>query len=696
MSLSFPAVAAPQDKAPADTAAQAANPLIAPWETPDAVPPYDRIRPEHYMPAFEEAFRQGNAAIAAIATSKDAPTFANSIEAMETATPLLDRVTAAFFTVAGADSTPAIQAIEEKVTPRLTRFASDIYLNPQLFARIDQVWKNRATLKLTPEQARLLEVVHLRFTRAGAALPDAERQRLAAIEEEMAGLRVRFSQNVLADQKAGDTLLSEAEVAGLPAAMRANAAARAKAAGKPGQYLIASTRSDVESFLALATDRAAREKIFTVFNMRGDNGDANDNNALITSLLRLRLEKAKLLGYSTHADYVLADTMAKTPAAATGLMMQVYEAARKKAGEEEADLLRLAKADGIERIAPWDWRFYAEKLRTERYAFDEARLKAYLPLEGMVAAVFDAASRLYDIRFTPRADVPPYAEGVQVWEVQSADGTQIGLFYADLFARDTKRPGAWMNEIRTQNGLTDETPIVVNNANFIRPAPGDRALLSFDDAETLFHEFGHALHGLLSRTRYPSLAGTSVYRDFVEFPSQLNEHWLSQPDLLARHAVNERGEPMPAELIEALLKAKTFNQGFLTTQQLSSALIDMQLHQQTGYAQDFSPRTFERQALTDLKLPEAVGMRHRLAHFTHLFDSGYDAGYYSYTWSEVLEADAFDAFTEAGSAWDKLTADRYRTEVLERGNSRDPAESYRQFRGRMPQADALLRNRGLQ
>ena len=677
-------------------AAPRANPLVAPWTANDGVPPFDRITPADYEPAFDQALAEGRAAYAKIANDRAAPTFANTLEAMEQATPLLDRVSAAFSTVSGADATPAIQAVEEKITPKLTQFTSDIYLDQKLFRRVDALFRQRATLGLTPEQARLLDVWHLRFTRAGAALAPEARSRMVAIEQEMAALRVKFSQNVLADQKAGDTLLDEAQVAGLTPAMKQAAADRARAAGQPGKYLVAATRPDVEAFLTLATDRAARQRVFTAFDMRGDHGDQRDNNAIIGSLVRLRLEKARLLGYPTHADYVLADSMAKTPAAATALLMQVYTAAKARAAQEEADLLLLARADGIDRLQPWDWRFYAEKVRQQRYAFDEAQLKQYLPHEGMVAALFEAMGRLYGVTFAPRADVPVYAPGVRVFEVREGDGRPVGLFYADWFARDTKRPGAWMNELRTQNGLTGARPIVVNNSNFSPPAAGGPATISYDDARTMFHEFGHAIHGLLSRTRYPGLAGTNVYRDFVEFPSQFDEHWIAEPDLLGKHAQNAAGEPMPPALIDALVRAQKFNQGFLTVQQLSSALVDMKLHQLSEVPADFDPRAYERKVLAELGVPHAVGMRHRLAHFTHLFDGGYDAGYYAYTWAEVLEADAFDAFRETGNDWDRATADRFRREILERGNSRDPADSYVAFRGRMPKADALLRNRGLE
>jgi len=687
MSVTAPVAAAP---------AIAANPLLVEWSQTNDLPPYDLIRPEHYEPAFAEGIRQAQTALDAISGNSAPPDFANTIEALERAEPLLDRVSATFFTVAGADSRPDIQQIEARITPELSRFSSSMLLDPKLFARVDAVWKQRDQLNLSPEQARLLEITHRRFVRAGAALPEAQRNRLAAIDTEVSQLQVEFSQNLLADQKAADAFLTKAEMSGLPPATITAAATKAVAAGKAGMYLISSSRSDVENFLTLADDRNARRKIFTAFNQRGDNGDARDNNALITRMLRLRLEKAKLLGYANHADYVLEDSMAKTPAAANELLTRVYTAARNRAIREEADLLVLAKADGLTKIEPWDWRYYSEKLRRDRYAFDANQLQQYLPLDGMVDALFESARRLFGLTFAPRADAPVYADGVRVWEVKKADGQQLGLFYADWFARDTKRPGAWMNALRPQNGLTGAKPIVVNNANFTPPAPGERATLTFDDAETLFHEFGHALHGLFSRTRYPSLAGTAVYRDFVEFPSQINEHWVSEPDILSKYARNADGDPLPPELLTNLLKARTFNQGYLTVQQLASALVDMKLHQQAEFPEDFSPRVFEQQTLLELQVPEAVGMRHRLAHFSHLFDGGYHAGYYAYTWAEVLEADAFDAFTEAGSAWDQPTATRYRAEILERGNSRDPAESWLAFRGREPLPDALLRNRGLE
>lgn len=676
-------------------AALAGNPLLETWNTPDGVPPYDRIETQHYLPAIEEGMRQARAELDAIANASEAPSFANTIEAMERSSQLLNRTLMLFFTISPSDGTPEIQEVEEDISPKLARFTSETHLNPRLFARVDRLYRDRQQLGLTPEQARLLEITHRDFLRDGAGLDAAGKQRLAAIDERLAAISVEFGKRILADQKAGDTWFTEAEMAGMPEDFRSSAAARAAAAGRPGAYLVTATRSDFESFLTLATNRAAREKLFRAFDDRGDRGDGNDTNDLITETVRLRLERAKLLGYRTHAEYALETSMAKTPAAAMELLEQVYAAGLRKARTEEAELQALATADGIDALAPWDWRYYAEKVRSQRYAFDENRLKPYLPLKGMLDGLKDTTERLFGLKMVERTDIPVWKPDVRTFDVFEADGRRVGLFYADWFTRDTKSPGAWMNEIRMQNGLTGETPQVVNNANFIAPAEGQRALLSFDDAETMFHEFGHALHGLLSATRYPTLSGTNVYRDFVEFPSQLYEHWVSDRAILAAHARNSADEPMPAELLDALMRARNFNQGYQTVQQLASALVDMELHQLEAIPADFDPRRFERETLAKYAVPTAVGMRHRLPHFAHIFNGGYSAGYYAYTWSEVLEADAFSKWEESGNVWDRGVADSYRREILMVGNSRPPEESYLAFRGRMPNADALLRYRGL-
>lgn len=673
-------------------AALPSNPLLREW--PGGVPPYDAIRPAHYRPAFAAALAAARADHGALITARSARTFFNTIEAMERSGQQLARVSAAFFTVVGADATPEVQAIEEAVMPDLTRFSNETSLDPALFARVDQLYRSRATLGLGPEQARLLEETHKRFVRAGAALAPAARARVAAINEEMAALGVQFGQKLLADQKASDVVLTEAEVAGLPADQKGAAATAAHNAGRSG-YLIPATRSAVEPFLTAATDRNARAKVFTAFDRRGANANANNTAAIIRRLVELRIERAKLMGVPSHADFALQDSMARTPQAATDLLMQVYRPALVRAREEERALLALAAADGIDRIEPWDWRFYAERERQRRFRLDQATVKQYFPLDGMVAALMDTAKRLYGIGFVARPDVPGYAEGVKVWEVQEADGVPIGLFYADWFARPTKRPGAWMGSLRDQSDLLGHRAIVVNNCNFTAPAPGERALISLDDAETLFHEFGHGLHGLFSKVRYPSLSGTAVSRDFVELPSQIHEHWVSQPEILRAHARNAAGEAIPEPMLTSLLETRTFNQGYLTVQQLSSAILDMRLHSLSALPAGFDAQAWEAAQLADLGVPRAVGMRHRLSHFSHIFDGGYSAGYYAYTWAEVLDADGFAAFEESGDVFDRALATKLRREILSRGNSRDPADSYIAFRGRMPDATALLRNRGL-
>lgn len=672
----------------------AANAIVAPSPLPDAAPPFNAIRAQDYQPAIEEGIRDMQAEIDRIAANPAAPTFANTLVPLEEAGALLTRATNMFFSIVSADGTDEIQQIETTVQPELTAFYSALYTNQKLFARVKALWDARATLALAPEDARLLEVYHTAFVRSGAALPESGRRRLTEIDVKLAELSTRFSQNLVKDQKASSVLLTREEVAGMPESFQKSAKEKARAAGKDG-YLVAATRSEFEPFLTLASNRSAREKVFRAFDNRGDNANDANNSAIIREETQLRLERAKLLGYDTYADYVLADSMAKTPAAALALLEKVYAAGLKRAHTEEQEFLQFAAKDGITRLQPWDWRYYAEKARRERFALDETRLKEYLPLDSMVDGLFDTTNRLFGLTFTERPDLPGWMPDVRVFEVRDRDGREIGLLYADWFTRDTKQPGAWMGDLRAQNGLTGARPIVTNNANFIRPADGGRALLSFDDTRTLFHEFGHALHGLLSQTHYPTLAGTDVYRDYVEFPSQIYEHWASEPEVLEKWAKNAKGEPMPKDLLDAFLAAQTFNQGYLTVQQLASALVDMKLHLLTAVPDDFDANAFERKVLADYKVPAAVGMRHRLAHFSHLFAGGYSAAYYAYTWAEVLDADGFDAFKEAGSVFDPATAARYRHEILETGNSRDPADSYRAFRGRDPQPDALLRYRGL-
>jgi peptidyl-dipeptidase Dcp len=690
------AVAAPLAGAgTVQAAATSANPLLADWKHPDGVPPYDLIRPEHYEPAFDAAIEAARGEYRLIAQSSAPATFENTIEAAERAGNLLGRVSRVFFNVASADATPAVQKVQTAVAPKLARFSNETYLDQALFARVQEVWRARGKLNLSPEQMRLVEEAQKDFIRAGAALAPAARARVAAINEELARLGVEFGQRLLADQRASTVFLSADEVEGLPADQRNGAAAAATAAGRSGQFMFGATRSTAEPFLTAAPNRRAREKVWRAFVMRGDNGNANDNNAIIAQLLALRLERANLLGARHHAAFTLEETMAKTPEAATDLLMQVFVPGLARAKEEMSDIAAKAARDGVTTVEPWDWRYYAEQVRKERFALDEAALKQYMPLDGMVAAMFETTKRLFGLTMHERRDVPVYAPGVRVWEVREADGRKVGLFYADWFARSTKRPGAWMNSLRVQSDLYGDLPIVVNNQNLPQAAPGEWVVISVNEARTLFHEFGHALHGLLSKVRYPSLSGTSVSRDFVEFPAQLYEHWVTQPDVLRAHARNAQGQPMPETMLQALLRAGTFNQGFLTVQQLSSAILDMRIHSLTSIPKGFDPRAWEASQLQQLGVPAAIGMRHRLAHFSHIFDGGYSAAYYAYTWSEAMDADGFDAFLESGNIYDRKVADRLRREVMERGNSRDPVESYVAFRGRLPNAKALLRNRGL-
>ena len=692
------ALAAPTMTALAQTAVAApaaTNPLLGDWITdPQGVPPYGMIKAADYQPALDSALAEARRELSAITRVRSAPTFANTIEALERTGLRYQAISAAFFNVASADATPEIQAAEEPISAMLTDFSNAMMLDPALFARVDAVYRQRASLDLSPEQTRLLEETHRRFVRAGAALAPEQRERVAQINAEMSKLGVAFGQKLLADQKASSVILTEAEMAGIPAGAKAAAAKAAEDAGRQG-YLITATRSAVEPFLTTATNRAAREKVFKAFDNRGANANDNNTAAIIRRMLELRIERAQLMGAKTHADFVLEDSMAKTPDGAMDLLMQIYAPARERARQEQAALEKLAAADGVTKLEAWDWRFYAEKERARRYNLDEAQLKQYFPLDGMVAALMETTGRLYGIKFVERPDLPVYAPGVKAWEVREADGTVVGLFFADWFARPTKRPGAWMNSLRDQSALLGYKAVVVNNCNFTSPAPGERATISLDDAETLFHEFGHALHGLFSQVRYPSLSGTAVSRDFVELPSQIHEHWISEPSIQRAHAKNAAGEPIPEAMLASLLEARTFNQGFVTVQQISSAILDMRLHQMTSVPADFDAVAWEKAQLTALGVLEAVGMRHRLPHFSHIFDGGYSAGYYAYSWAEAMDADGFEAFKESGDLFNPVLAAKLRREVLARGNTRDPAESYIAFRGRLPNADALLENRGL-
>lgn len=681
------------------------NPLLRPWHAAHELPPFELIAPEHFPAAFEAGMAADRAEVDAITAPPEPPTFANTIAALERSGRLLDRVSGVFFNLTGAHTNEALKAIERDIAPVLARHGNAIYLDDDLFRRIDDLASRADALGLDDEERRVLDRYHRVFRRQGAGLPQATRDRLAALGEELAVLGTRFGQNVLADEQAYTLHLASADdLAGLPDFLVAAAREAAIERGLDG-HVITLSRSSIEPFLQYSTRRDLRARAFEAWTSRGAGGGDTDNRDVASQIVALRAERARLLGFSSFAHFRLDDSMAKTPEAARGLLRQVWTPAKALAERERGDLQALADRDGagIE-IAPHDWRFYAERVRQERFDLDAAALKPYLTLNAMIAAAFDCASRLFGLAFRERPDLPRYHPDVRAWEVTGADGRLVGLFYGDYYARASKRSGAWMSAFRRQRKLDGEVrPTIVNVMNFAKgaDAPGANAvptLLSFDDARTLFHEFGHALHGLLSDVTYPMIAGTSVARDFVEFPSQIYEHWLEQPAILARFARHYRtGEPMPAALIERVLASRKFNQGFATVEYVASATVDLDLHMLAeAEAAAVDIEAFERASLAALGMPEALVMRHRTPHFTHVFaGDGYSSAYYSYMWSEVLDADGFAAFEEAGDPFDPATARRLHDYVYAAGDRREPADAYRAFRGRMPTPDALLRQRGL-
>ena len=675
------------------------NPLLAPWTGPFEAPPFGAVRAEHYRPAFDEALARNKAEIDTIVSNSEAPSFGNTIEAMERSGEALDRVASVFFNLTGTDTTDELEAIEMAVAPVLSRHSSAIYLDAKLFARIDDLWRRRGDLGLTPEQARVLERYHVRFTRAGGALAPEAKARLAAINERLATLGTQFSQNLLADEKGWEMVLDHPDdLIGLPQALVDAAAGAAEARGHAGKHVITLSRSSVEPFLQFSARRDLRERAFQAWSMRGENGGATDNRAIAAETVALRAEKARLLGYESFAAYRLEDTMAKTPARARELLHSVWEPAKARAAREEHELQALAAAGGSNHaVEPWDWRYLQEKRRVAEFALDEGEIKPYFQLEKMIEAAFFAATRLFGVTFTPRPDVPLYHPDARAWEVKDAAGDTVALFIGDYFARPSKRSGAWMSGFRDQKKLDGVVrPIVVNVMNFAKAPKGEASLLSFDDARTLFHEFGHGLHGMLSDVTYPTLSGTSVSRDFVEFPSQLYEHWLEQPELLRRFAVHkDTGEAIPEALLQRLLAARNYNQGFASVEYTASALVDLDLHAGAGES-PVDVVAFERATLDRLGMPHGIVMRHRTPHFGHVFSGdGYSAAYYSYLWSEVLDADGFDAFTEAGDIFDPVTAKRLRDHVYAAGNKADPEAAYLAFRGRAPSPEPLLKKRGL-
>jgi peptidyl-dipeptidase Dcp len=675
------------------------NPLFEDWTGPFGVAPFGRIEPEHFQPAYARAFAAHTAEVDTIASDPAEPTFANTIEALERGGETLTRIGSVFGVLTGAHTNDAIQAIELALAPLEAQHWNRILMNEALFRRVDSLHRRRDKLGLTAEQQRVLERYHLMLKRAGAALDAESKARLAEINERLATLGTTFSQNVLADEQ-GYALVLEGEddLAGLPDFVRAAARGAAEERGLAGKHVITISRSSVEPFLQFSARRDLREKIFRAWVARGDGGGETDNKAIIAEMVKLRAERARLLGYETFAHYRLDDAMAKTPDAVRGLLDRVWPPARRHAMADRDAMQALVQAEGRNfTLAAWDWRYYAEKLRKVRCDIDETTIKPYFQLDRIIEAAFYTANRLFGLSFERLEGIPVWHEDVRVWEVRDAAGRHRGLFFGDYFARTSKHSGAWMTTMRDQERLRgDIHPLVINVMNFSKAGEGEPTLLSYDDARTLFHEFGHALHGLLSDVTYPMIAGTGVLTDWVELPSQLYEHWLERPEILSRFAVHcETGEPMPEDLLRRLLAARTFNQGCATVEYVASALVDLDIHLQPT-VDGFDINAFEQSALAKIGMPAEIVMRHRPTHFQHIFSGGgYASAYYSYMWSEVLDADAFAAFEETGDIFNADVARNLHDHVYSAGGARDPAELYKLFRGRLPTPDGLLKRRGL-
>jgi peptidyl-dipeptidase Dcp len=680
-------------KAPPAAAYQHA--MLAAWTGPyGGYPRFDAVKVTDFKPALEEAMALNRREIAAIADNPAAPTFKNTIEALERAGQPFNRVQL-IYSVWGANlSTPDYQAVQNEMDPRLAAFNDEIVQNTKLFRRIEAVYQSPATKKLTPEQQRLAWIYWSNFTRAGAKLDPAAKTRVGAINQRLATLFAKFGQNLQADEAGWITYLKADELAGLPEGLKTAAAQAAAEHGHKGEWAITNTRSSMDPFLTYSDNRAMREKVWRNYYSRGDHKDAHDNSAIISEILKLRYERAKLLGYPSFAHWKLGDKMVKTPDEAMALMLAVWPSATARVRQEVADMQAVADKEGAKiTIAAWDYRYYAEKVRKAKYDLDNGQVKSYLQLDKIRDAVFWEAGQLYGFTFTKVEGVPVFHPDVTVYEVKKA-GQHVGLWYLDPYAREGKNSGAWEQGYRPQSRfLNGQTAIVSNNTNFVKAAPGEPILISWDDGITIFHEFGHALHDLNSAVTYPTQAGTNVATDFVEFPSQLNENWLSTPEILGKFAVNAKGEPIPPALVAKINKAATFNQGFTVTEFMASAIYDMKIHLAGGG--DIDPDRFEAETFKTLGLPAEVVMRHRPTQFAHIFSGdGYAAGYYSYLQSEVLDHDAFEAFLENGGPYDKAMAKKYHDTIVSVGNTVDPAVAYRNFRGRDAKIDAYLRNKG--
>ena len=674
------------------------NPLIDQPATPFGVPAFDQVKLEHYMPAFEEAIRQDKAGIDAIANNTEAPTFENTIVALDRNGELLERVSSVFFNVLEADGNDEMDAIAEKVSPMLSELSSYITLNDKLFERVKAVYDQRESLDLTPEQMRLLTETYKGFADNGANLPADKKERLKQINEELDLLSLQFGRNVVAETNSCRRFVTnEEELKGLPESAKAAAAEEAAAAGHPGEWMFSPKRTSFTPVLQYCENRELRKQLLMDYTTRANHDNQNDNKAVIIREMELRIEKAKLFGYDNPADYILKDCMAKNHQTVDAFLQSVWAPSLAAAKREAAELQKLLDTDlPGEKLQPWDWWYYAEKLRKAKYALDEEEIKPYFELSNVRKGAFGVATKLYGLQFEPLQNMPVYNPEVEVFKVTDADGELIGILYTDYFPRAGKRPGAWMNNIMTQyvdaEGV-DHRPVIINVGNFNKPTAGNPSLLSMDDVETLFHEFGHALHGLLSKAHYKNLSGTNTPRDFVELPSQFMENYAYEPEVLKTYAFHyQTGEVIPDELIQKINAAGKFNQGFVTTELLSASILDMDFHELTT-AEGLDVNAFEAESLKKMGMIDEIIVRYRPTFYNHIFTTGYEAGYYSYTWSAVLDADAFAAFKETGNLFDPATAAKFR-HLLEQGGTRDAQELYLEFRGKEADPKYLLQRKG--
>jgi len=675
------------------------NPFFETYTNKYGAPPFDKIKNEHYMPAFKEGIKQHQAEIDSIANSTEAPTFANTIEKLEYSGELLKKVSSVFFNLYSCNTNDEMEKIVKEISPVLTEHSDNLYLNDKLFVRVKTLYENRSKLGLTEEQIRLLERYHRNFIRSGAALNPEQKTKLRSINKELGLAQLEFGKNVLDETNAYKKFVTKkADLAGLPESVLQAAAEGAKEAGKSGQWLFTTQKSSFIPVLQYSENRELRKELLMAYTTRANHKNASNNDAVINKIMKLRTQKAQLLGFATSADFILDDTMAKTPKAVYDLLNTVWTPAVAKAKAEAAELQKLMDAEGKgEKLEPWDWWYYTEKLRKAKYNLEEEALRPYFKLENVRQGVFDLASKLYGLKFKKLSDMPVYDPDVEVFEVTDATGALIGILYTDYFPRAGKRAGAWMNNIADQykkDGI-NHRPIICNVGNFTKPTKDKPSLLNMDEVETLFHEFGHALHGLLTQCTYPSQSGTSVSRDFVELPSQVMENWCWEPEVMKTYAKHYKtGEVMPKELMDKIQLAGTFNQGFINTELLAASFLDMDYHMKKDTA-NFDVTQFEKASLGKIGMIPQIIVRYRSSYFNHIFSGDYCAGYYSYTWAAVLDADAFQAFKETGDIYNQKVATSFRKNVLEKGDTDDPMNLYRNFRGSNPNPDALLKRRGL-